>query len=231
MTAEPFAGVVLTGGASTRMGTDKAFIEVDGQPLVLRVVEALRTAGADPIAAIGGDLDRLRALGVDAYPDREAGQGPLGGIVTALEVIDADLVFVAACDLIALGDEAILEVLEAMTPDADAVVPRSDRLEPLLAAYRRRCLPHLRDELARGERAPHRAIEGLAVVQVRLHDANALEGRRQPGRPADSLISCPPKSTSMSSLACVTRVRSRSSTCDAPTSTRSSTCPARCSSH
>ena len=127
LTTEPFAGVVLTGGASTRMGTDKAFVEVDGQPLVLRVVEALRSAGADPVATIGGDLDRLRALGVDAYPDREAGLGPLGGIVTALEVLDAEIVFVAACDLIALSGEAVREVLDAMTPDADAVVPRSDR--------------------------------------------------------------------------------------------------------
>ena len=181
VTTEPFAGVVLTGGASTRMGTDKAFVEVDGQPLVLRVVEALRSAGADPVATIGGDLDRLRALGVDAYPDREAGQGPLGGIVTALEVLDAEIVFVAACDLIALSGEAVREVLDAMTPDADAVVPRSDRLEPLLAAYRRRCLPHLRDELAGGERAPHRAVEGLAVVQVRLHDANAFRDADSPG--------------------------------------------------
>jgi molybdopterin-guanine dinucleotide biosynthesis protein A len=163
------------------MGTDKAFIEVGGRPLVLRVVETLRSAGADPVAAIGGDLDRLRALGVDAYPDREAGQGPLGGIVTALEVLDAEIVFVAACDLIALSDEAVREVLDAMTPDADAVVPRSDRLEPLLAAYRHRCLPHLRDELEGGERAPHRAVEGLAVVQVRLHDANALRDADSPG--------------------------------------------------
>jgi molybdopterin-guanine dinucleotide biosynthesis protein A len=92
-----------------------------------------------------------------------------------------EIVFVAACDLIALSGEAVREVLDAMTPDADAVVPRSDRLEPLLAAYRRRCLPHLRDELAGGERAPHRAIEGLAVVQVRLHDANAFKDADSPG--------------------------------------------------
>ena len=82
---------------------------------MLRVVEALRSTGADPVATIGGDLDRLRALGVDAYPDREAGQGPLGGIVTALEVLDAEIVFVAACDLIALSGEAVREVLDAMT--------------------------------------------------------------------------------------------------------------------
>lgn len=163
------------------MGTDKAFVEVDGQPLVVRVAGALTAAGARPVVTIGGDHARLAALGLDARPDREPGQGPLGGIVTALEALEAEIVFVAACDLIALTSAAVGEVLDAMTPDADAVLPRSDRLEPLSAAYRRRCLPHLRAELEAGERAPHRAIEGLAVVQVRLTDANALRDADSPG--------------------------------------------------
>jgi molybdopterin-guanine dinucleotide biosynthesis protein A len=156
------------------MGTDKAFVEVGGTPLVLRVAETLRAAGASRVVAVGGDLSRLAALGLDAIPDHSAGQGPLGGIVTALEEVDAELVLVAACDLVAITPTAVREVLVALTPDADAVIPRSDRLEPLMAAYRRRCLPHLRAELEDGERAPHRAVEGLAVVQVRLHEPDAL---------------------------------------------------------
>ena len=174
MAAEPFVGIVLTGGASSRMGTDKAFVEVGGRPLVLRVADALREAGASRVVAVGGDVSRLAALGLDALPDHAAGQGPLGGIVTALEEVDADLVLVAACDLVAITPTAVREVLDALTPDADAVLPRSDRLEPLMAAYRRRCVAHLRAELDDGERAPHRAVEGLAVVQVRLHEVDAL---------------------------------------------------------
>ena len=179
--AQPFAGAVLTGGASTRMGADKAFVEIDGEPLALRVAHALASAGASPVVTIGGDIDRLRSIGLEAHPDRQGAQGPLGGIVTALEVLDADVVFVAACDLVAVSGAAIREVIDAMTPDADAVLPRSDRLEPLIAAYRHRCLHHLRDELDGGERAPHRAIEGLAVVQVRLSDASALRDADSPG--------------------------------------------------
>ena len=174
MAVEPFVGIVLTGGASSRMGTDKAFVEVGERPLVLRVADALREAGASRVVAVGGDVQRLAALGLDVIPDHAAGQGPLGGIVTALEEVDADVVLVAACDLVAITATAVREVLDALTPDADAVIPRSDRLEPLMAAYRRRCVAHLRAELDDGERAPHRAVEGLAVVQVRLHDVDAL---------------------------------------------------------
>jgi molybdopterin-guanine dinucleotide biosynthesis protein A len=176
-----FAGVVLTGGASSRMGTDKAFIEIDGRALALRVADALVGAGADPILAIGGDLDRLRTLGLDARPDRASDLGPLAGIVTALEQTDAEVVVVAACDLVSITAVAVSELLDALTDDADAVIPRSDRLEPLMAAYRRRCLDHLRNELDEGERAPHRAVEGLAVVQVRLQHDEALRDADNPG--------------------------------------------------
>ena len=176
-----FAGVVLTGGASSRMGTDKAFIEIDGRPLALRVADSLAAAGASDVFAVGGDLDRLRALGLDARPDRVAGQGPLAGIVTALEHTDAELIVVAACDLVGITPAAVRELLDALTDDADAVIPRSDRLEPLMAAYRSRCLDHLRNELDEGERAPHRAVEGLAVVQVRLQHGEALRDADTPG--------------------------------------------------
>jgi molybdopterin-guanine dinucleotide biosynthesis protein A len=163
------------------MGRDKAFIEIDGRALALRVADALSAAGATEVFAVGGDLDRLRAVGLVARPDRVSGEGPLAGIVTALEQTDAELVVVAACDLVSVTPASVSELLGALTDDADAVIPRTDRLEPLMAAYRRRCLDHLRNEFDAGERAPHRAIEGLAVVQVRLTDASALRDADSPG--------------------------------------------------
>ena len=175
-----FAGVVLTGGG-LRMGTDKAFIEIDGRALAVRVADALAAAGAAPVFAVGGDLDRLTALGLDRASRPGRGQGPLAGIVTALEQTDAELVVVAACDLISITPAAVSELLDALTDDADAVIPRSDRLEPLLAAYRRRCLDHLRNELDEGSTLPRRAVEGLAVVQMRLQHDEALRDADTPG--------------------------------------------------
>src|SRR6476660_3959530 len=102
-----FAGAVLTGGASSRMGTDKALIEIDGRALAARVADALAAAGADHVIAVGGDLERLRALGLDARAERASDQGPLAGIVTALEQTDAELVVVAACDLISVTAPAV----------------------------------------------------------------------------------------------------------------------------
>lgn len=80
----PFAGAVLCGGASRRMGRDKALIPVDGRTLAGRVADALDAAGASPVVAVGGDLAALRAEGLTAVPDAMPGAGPLAGIVTAL---------------------------------------------------------------------------------------------------------------------------------------------------
>jgi molybdenum cofactor guanylyltransferase len=80
----PFTGAVLCGGASRRMGRDKAFIPVGGRTLVRRVADALEAAGATPVVAVGGDLAALRAEGLTAVPDDAPGAGPLAGIVTAL---------------------------------------------------------------------------------------------------------------------------------------------------
>lgn len=83
--APAFAGAVLCGGASRRMGRDKALISLEGRALAVRVAEAVAAAGASGVVAVGGDLDGLRAAGLAAVPDRDGpGAGPLAGIVTAL---------------------------------------------------------------------------------------------------------------------------------------------------
>jgi molybdenum cofactor guanylyltransferase len=166
LTELDFAGAVLTGGASRRMGTDKALLEVDGRALALRVADALRAAGASRIVAVGGDLERLQALGLEAVPDLHPGEGPLGGILTALAATDQDVVVVLACDLPAADPSAITAVVHALG-DADVAAPLHDaRHELLHAAYHRRAQAALADAFAAGERAPHRAVAALDVASV-----------------------------------------------------------------
>jgi molybdopterin-guanine dinucleotide biosynthesis protein A len=148
------------------MGADKALLDVNGRPLAVRVAEALRAAGATHVVAVGGDLDGLRAMGLDAVPDQHPGEGPLGGILTALAVATEDVVMVLACDLPGADATAIGAVVDALD-DADVAAPRHDgRQELLHAAYHRRAQPALAAAFAEGERAVHRACRGLDVVSV-----------------------------------------------------------------
>ena len=167
----PFAGAVLCGGASRRMGRDKALIVVEGRPLAVRVADAIAAAGATRVVAVGGDVDALRNAGLHAVPDTEPGAGPLAGLVTALDAVGDGIVFVAACDLVAPSPVAVAAAVRALTadPGADVAAPVVDgRRQWMHAAWRRRVETPLAAAFAAGERAVHAAVSagGLRAVDV-----------------------------------------------------------------
>lgn len=164
-----FAGVVLTGGASRRMGTDKAFVAVRGRPLAAVARDALLRAGATEVVAVGGDGARLAALGLRPVPDRVPGEGPLGGIVSGLEAVSTEAAIVLACDLVAIDAATVRRLLHALvTSGADVAVPVVDgRQQVLAAAWAHRALPVLSRAFDGGERAPRRVLPSLRVREVR----------------------------------------------------------------
>lgn len=118
------AGAVLTGGASRRMGTDKALVEVGGTAMARRVATALAGAGCDPVWLQGGDADALAPLGLAVRPDTAPRQGPLPAITDALAALPDSCsgVVVAACDLPDLSADAVRAVLAAAGPDVPVVL-------------------------------------------------------------------------------------------------------------
>lgn len=130
------AAFVLAGGKSSRMGKDKAFLELAGRTLLSR---ALDLAGSlTQSVAIVGDGTRFFALGrviEDLYP----GQGPLAGIHAALSTSDAPLNLVLAVDLPFIQREFLLYLIsEASRSSAICTVPKTgDGWQPLCAVYRR----------------------------------------------------------------------------------------------
>jgi molybdopterin-guanine dinucleotide biosynthesis protein A len=127
------AGAVLTGGASERMGSDKAQLAIAGVASATRVARCLASICED-VVLVGGDPP------ADA-PGRRArdAEGPrcaLRGLVSALEAVHAERVLVVATDLPFVTPDLLLALVA--WPEADAVVPRSaDGAHPLCALYRR----------------------------------------------------------------------------------------------
>ena len=189
MTLPRFAGAVLTGGASRRMGTDKALVEVDGMAMAGRVAGALASAGGQPVIAVGGDADRLADLGLAVAPDRWPGEGPLGGIVTALGALadpEVPIVVAAACDLPALTSSLVAALVAALAEapsTVGATLPVVGGVaQPHLLAVRATAAAALLAAFQHGERAPRRALHGVAAASVDLGEAAAL---RDVDRPED----------------------------------------------
>ena len=139
------AGFVLAGGRSSRMGRDKALLEVGASP-------GARSASCTLIEHIAGEVrqaagnvtliaspDRYAHFGIPVVADRVEGCGPLGGLFTALSITGADWNLVVACDL-PNATAALFEELFVAAEHAGcvALVPStSSGLEPLCAVYHR----------------------------------------------------------------------------------------------
>lgn len=163
---EAFSGVVLAGGASRRMGRDKAFVEVDGRPMALLAAEALASAGAAEVFVVGGDRVGFEALGLAWVADRHPGQGPLGGIITALSAAAQPVAAVLACDHLSPAVPAIGSIVGALG-EADAAVPVVEgRRQTLHAAWRRSALARLESVFAAGGRSVRDGLAELAVVEL-----------------------------------------------------------------
>jgi molybdopterin-guanine dinucleotide biosynthesis protein A len=161
------------------MGRPKALIDVDGVPMVVRVAMALGAGGCTSVRLIGA-TPLPAEIGYQRVDDRWPGEGPLGGVITALLDIGDDVV-VAACDLPDLDAATVRAIRDAPGADrAEAVVATTDRLEPALARWNHRALEQLTAIFTSGERALHVALEHLDVVEVSVAAA-AMRNINTPG--------------------------------------------------
>jgi molybdopterin-guanine dinucleotide biosynthesis protein A len=135
------SGYVLAGGASSRMGRDKALLAYRETTLIEHVARAVIDAVGSVV--IIGDPDRYGKLGHTVCGDRVSGCGPLGGIFTALSTTENDWNLVVACDMPGISTSA-LEGLIDPEPESGrnavmAIGPGGEP-EPLCAVYHRCCL-------------------------------------------------------------------------------------------
>jgi len=162
------AGLVLTGGASRRLGIDKATLRVGGESLADRTARVL-TSVADPVLEVGPGLTRLEVV-----REAEPGRGPLaamaaGGAALAARGAGERAVLVLAVDLPAL-DPALLRLLVA-APPADAVVPRvGGRAQVLCARYSPGALVQAAALVGAGERSVRALLGTGSVAWIDEHE-------------------------------------------------------------
>jgi molybdopterin-guanine dinucleotide biosynthesis protein A len=166
MSGEGFTVAILIGGDSSRMGADKATYEIDGTPMANLVAQAATEAGASEVLLVGGTSSRAKALVGTWKKDAFPGEGPLGGVITALKASKTDSVVVLSCDMPFITSAVIASLVSGLA-DAQATVGRTDRLNWLCAAWSKdECLQTLQGVWKRNERAVHRAAVLLDVLEV-----------------------------------------------------------------
>ena len=133
---ENLTAFVLAGGKSTRMGTDKSFLELAGRPLIAHAVAL--AAAVTPQVRIVGDPEKFAAFG-EVVPDIFADRGPLGGIHAALQASQTDCNLILGVDL-PFMEKRFLEFLieQASACNANVIVPfAAGHFQTLGAVYRK----------------------------------------------------------------------------------------------
>lgn len=157
-------GVILVGGKSRRMGQDKAFLEIDGLPLIERQIQALQGC-FENLLLVGDQPERFTQFNIPVVPDLSPGSS-LGGLFTGLHQAPTDLVFVSSCD-IPFPSQGLIRLICSQGGAWDAVVPVTARgPEPLFALYRRSCLPAMRQALEKGDYRITALLQQLQVTEI-----------------------------------------------------------------
>ena len=156
-------GVVLIGGASRRMGTDKASIEFNGSTLLNRAVAVLSDVFTSVVIS-GGDMS---PVGVSVLPDLVPGLGPLGGLDTAYQAAAGRDVFLLAVDMPFVEASTIRSIVEPPVGAMTVRVPVADgRKQPLCAVYGSGLGPVVRDRIEGKNRSMEGLFDAVAVEEI-----------------------------------------------------------------
>jgi molybdopterin-guanine dinucleotide biosynthesis protein A len=174
METTDICAIILAGGKSSRMGSNKALLDFGGRPLISILADRIRPI-TNQILISSNDPTCYEFLNLPVIPDHYRGQGPLAGLHAAMLWHDCLLYMVLACDLPNLR-ASLLRKLASFAEGYDVAIPRTrDGIaHPLCAVYRRTCLPAVENSLVRGD---NKMIEILQESSLSIRWVGPEEGQ------------------------------------------------------
>jgi molybdopterin-guanine dinucleotide biosynthesis protein A len=190
---DQLSAVILAGGHSRRMGSPKAWLPLNGVPLVAAVVARVHPLVSEIVivTAAGRDLPACEAR---VLYDRKPDLGPLPALALGLDAVRTSHAFALGCDVPFIR-RAVLRLLTREIGDLDGVVPLwGERLQPLVALYHRRLAPTLATMATAGERrlqavAALPRVATVSAERLRLVDAEGISFRTL-NTPEDYAAAC-----------------------------------------
>ncbi len=164
--------VILCGGKSQRMGTDKALLKIGGKYLIVSIIEALESIFSEVILVTNhkekfDGIEKLKGykMAEDLYPLC----GPMGAIYTSLINSSKEFCFVTACDLPIINTDLILKMYEEIQDAQGMVCERGGFIEPLYAFYHQSVTESFKRQMDSGR---YRIIEVYKELSIKKHQIN-----------------------------------------------------------
>jgi len=159
-------GVILSGGKSIRMGKNKAFIQVEGVPIIERIHNLFRELFQEVII-VTNETDLFSNFDSKIYSDLIPDKGALGGLYTGIVLSSFYYSFCVACDMPFIKRSVVQYLIENVANE-DVIVPRTkDGLQPLHAIYSKNCVDPIRKKIGEGK---SKIIDIYDQVNVKIVD-------------------------------------------------------------
>jgi molybdenum cofactor guanylyltransferase len=152
-------GIILAGGQSSRMGTDKAMLQIDEKTLMERAIEICKPICHEIL--ISSNKPKHENFGFTVIPDEINNCGPIGGIYSCLNKSETDWNLMISVDSVFVPTDFI-KFLISKTGVVDAVVPiHKNGKEPLIALYHKNCLTVIQEKLDLKDYKLHHLLDSL----------------------------------------------------------------------
>ncbi len=173
MIKDSITGIVLAGGKSSRMGTDKGIIDLNGKRIVQHVLDALAPV-VDKILIIANN-NHYNNFGYPVYRDIIKDSGPLGGIYTGLVNSNTEKNIVLSCDIPFITTQMINYIV-AQSGEYEITIPMHDgKQEPLCGTYSKKCASRFKKLLENKIWKMHEVLTLFATQQLGISSTNGVE--------------------------------------------------------
>ncbi|WP_281251613.1 molybdenum cofactor guanylyltransferase [Virgibacillus phasianinus] len=157
--------VILAGGHSTRMGTNKALLPLGNKSVIEYIADEMESINSK-VVINSNNAAIFSHLGLPIIKDNYLDQGPLAGMEAALSQVDVDICIFSACDTPFVNRQVYYHLLGQLS-EYDAVVPvYEDTMHPLSGIYRKRIALRVRKQLAGGERKVRKLFDHINIKFV-----------------------------------------------------------------
>lgn len=165
------SGIILAGGKSSRMKSDKAFLKLGEKTIIEELISRLEKK-FQTLIIIANDREKYEIFGKPVIKDIIPDKGPLGGIYTGLVTSDSFYNFIFSCDAPFVNFD-LIDYMSDNLNNVDIIVPRCDgRFHPLHAIYSTECINPIREQLDKNDL---KVTNFFSKVNTRVVDESELE--------------------------------------------------------
>jgi molybdenum cofactor guanylyltransferase len=160
-------GIVLAGGKSSRIGSDKGFLTLNDSTFMTHIIKAVKPF-VDDIIIVSNNSD-YDIFSLKRVEDIIEDAGPLAGLYSGLNESETEYNLVLSCDVPLINSAVLNKLIEGFDADKDVIQLKSkSKTMPLIALYKKHCMHQCLDLLQKGERRLRTAVEQLKTKTIQL---------------------------------------------------------------